>query len=122
MAEIVSDLAEFHSRQASENAAAPPSAVELLNFTEKPLSKKPGGTSQGSIAKLFAGYCCVLLLLSGEEENIHDQRGIRCLKLNLRHQPQPRRADNVLPIFTIVRVQVHKQYDSHLKLTSIYIM
>lgn len=26
-----------------------------------------------------------------------------------------------LPIFTIVRVQVHKQYDSHLKVTSIYI-
>lgn len=80
-AETVSDLAEFHSRQASENTAAAPSAVELLHFTEKPSSqkkKKPGGASQGlsdAAAKLFA--VIVVYRQRGKKKNIHHQQRYR---------------------------------------------
>lgn len=63
VAEIASDLAEFHSRQAPENAAAPPSAVESLNCAGKPSSEKPGGTTQGS-ADAVAWIVCGLLFIA----------------------------------------------------------
>lgn len=74
-----------------------------------------------AVAKTLGGYRCVFPLFSGKEKKNHHQQGIRCLKLNLHHQPQPRGADDVRPVFTIVRVQVRKQYDSRPRLTSIYI-
>lgn len=66
MAGVVSDLAEFHSRQASENAGAPLSAVELLNFTKKDFEKKNLEAPVRAPATAFAGYCCVKPLFSRE--------------------------------------------------------
>lgn len=90
-------------------------------------AKKPGGTTQGS-GDAAAWIVCRLLFIAtlgrAGREKQHSSAGEVsgvCWKPNLRPHPRPRRADNVLPIFTIVRVQVHKQYDSHLKFTSIYI-